>query len=120
MAPRRENLSKRMRQLMLAEIDSDVRDGCLYKSPRLSPAGAHSGYLPALRDAIAHGTDETLAATLTRGGFIKWQEMHHALNGRTFVRSVPRDAAALLAADAFNHYAGRALRVDKKSAVTAR
>lgn len=110
MASRHKTLTTRLRTLMLAEIESDVREGCLYKSVRLSSTGALSGYLPALRDAIAHGTEQTLAAALTRGAMLKWHEVHHAKNGRAFVRSLPRDAAALLAAEAFHRYAVRALQ----------
>lgn len=109
-----ELLTTRIRQLMLAEVDADVRGGCLYMSPRLSPTGAVSGYLPALREAIAHGTDLTLAAALTRGGFLKWQEIHHAKNGGAFIRSVPRDASRLLAVEAFTLYYLRALVVHAK------
>ncbi len=105
-----ESLDARTRDLMLEQVDSDVRDGCLYMSPRLSPTGVH-GYLTALREAISHGTYQTLAAVLTRGGLLKWRELHHAKNGRPFVRAVPRDAPTLLAEGEFNRFYIRALRV---------
>lgn len=60
-----ESLDARTRGLMLEQVDSDVRDGCLYMSPRLSPTGV-LGYLPALREAISHGTYQTLATRCAR------------------------------------------------------
>ena len=102
-----ERLDARTRDLMLEQVDADVRDGCLYMSPRLSPTGV-LGYLPALREAISHGTSATLAAALTRGHFVKWSEIHRAKNGKPFIRAVRRDLPTLLAEREFHRFYLRA------------
>ena len=109
-----ERLDGRTRGLMLAEVDSDVRAGCLYMSSRLTPTGVLFAYLAALREAILHGSDQTLAAALTRGGLLKRREMRHAENGQPVVRPMPRDASKLLAEAEFNRFYLRALRVRAK------
>ena len=55
------NLDERTRNLMLAEIESDVAAGRLYMSDNLSPQGKED-YPDLLRNAARNGTDLTLAA----------------------------------------------------------
>jgi hypothetical protein len=94
---------------MLDEVDRDARLGVLYRSPRLSPLG-HVCYLPALREAVCRGTEQTLASEIARGGMLNTHEIGHR-KGKVFAKRVPRDAHQTLAECEFNRFYLRALSV---------
>jgi hypothetical protein len=59
------NLDSCTRRFMLAELDSDVATGTLYRSPQLSEQGQQQ-YYALLRAAVTSGTEESFAEALRR------------------------------------------------------
>jgi hypothetical protein len=109
MSFRFDDLDLHTRALMLDEVDRDARLGVLYRSPRLSPLG-QVFYLPALREAVCRGTEQTLASEIASGGMLKEHEIGHR-KGKVFAKRVPRDAHQTLAEGEFNRFYLRALCV---------
>lgn len=107
MSFRFENLDARTRELMLEEVEHDVQLGSLYMSKRLSPIGQLT-YLPALRDAIRNGNEQTLAHAILMGGMLDSRELSHR-KGNVFWKDVPVDAHLTLAEGEFNRFYLRAL-----------
>jgi len=104
-----DDLDLHTRALMLDEVDRDVRLGVLYRSQRLSPRG-HVLYVPALREAVCRGNEQTLARAIASGGMLNAYEIGHR-RGTVFAKRVPHDAHRTLAEGEFNRFYLRALCV---------
>ena len=87
---------------MLDEVEHDVRRTALYLSPRLSDAG-RVAYPESLRQAIASGSDETLADSLRKEGILRDEEKRETKRGSIMAR-VPVTAAETLAEGEMNRF----------------
>ncbi|HEY5213810.1 MAG TPA: hypothetical protein VIJ38_12405 [Acidobacteriaceae bacterium] len=101
------HLDKGTRKHMLAEIERDVKDGCLYISPRLTDECA-AVYADLIRDAATRGTDASLAAELVKTGRIKTHEVRNTKKG-TVTAKVPYTAHETLSEGEFNRFYMRGL-----------
>jgi hypothetical protein len=102
------NLNERTRALMLEELEYDQARHQLHISPYLSGQGIHD-YSELLREAIEHGNDETLAASLSQHRRIARTAHRRNPEGGYSIVTVPNNAAEMLAQDAFNRYYIRAV-----------
>ncbi len=102
------NLNDRTRQLMLAEIESDMAAGKLYLSPRLSPTG-RAAYPGFIIEAARAGNESHLAANLAKRGMLNDVEEKRKPSGGTTWAKVPVTAPETLAEGEFNRYYLRAL-----------
>ena len=101
-----ENLSiPAVRRFMLDELQLDIDQNNLYESPRLSAAG-RAQYVQLLRDALASGTPDTLAATLSSPGLLNATETRQTKNG-IITAKVPVTAPETLAEGEFNRFHAR-------------
>lgn len=94
-----------VRELMLSEIEQDMKDNNLYLSPRLLNKEL---YADLLRKSAISGNDSTLADDLLRNKCIKSMEARRTKSGTTMV-NVPRDAHLTLAEGEFNRFYIRGL-----------
>lgn len=90
------NLSQSVREKMISEIESDISNDCLYKSPRLSETGAET-YPELLKESVLRGNEASLTEAL--GDLMNSVEV---VNNKT--RKVPKNAASLLAQSEFNRF----------------
>ncbi|SEM40008.1 hypothetical protein SAMN05444354_11646 [Stigmatella aurantiaca] len=102
------DLDARTRQLMLEEIDADIRAGKLYIGKRLSSAGALA-YPELLLQAARTGTEASLAAALRQPGFWNSRDTPRMKGRSLSVPKTPSDAAEILAEGEFNRFYMRAL-----------
>jgi hypothetical protein len=102
------DLSDRVRQLMLDELEMDIRNGTLYVSPRLSNTGQQN-YATLLREAIRSHDDAWLADRLRRLGRVKPTESRRKPKGGFTTARVPFTAAATIAEGEFNRFYARGL-----------
>lgn len=103
------DLDLHTRALMLDEVDRDNRLGVLYRSQRLSQRG-HLLYVPALREAIRRGNEQTLAFAIASERMLNTHEIGRR-GDKYFAKRVPRDAHLTLAEGEFNRFYLRALCV---------
>src|ERR1041384_1590536 len=104
-----ENLDYRTRQLMLDEMDYDIAHNQLHISPFLSGQGQRD-YANILRDALASGTDETLAQQLQEHRrILRTLPRRNPKAGGYSIAATPENAAQVLAESEFNRYYIRAL-----------
>lgn len=101
------NLDEVTRQLMRAEIESDIASDDLYVSPRLSERG-RADYPSLLLDAASGGSDVSLAIDLRAHGRLNDMETA-SRGGKTFTKNVPVNAAETLAEGEFNRFYARGL-----------
>lgn len=102
------NLDRRVRDLMLTELDIDVQNDRLYLSPRLSRAGMSAWERLLRRAADAH--DEAwLAAELRGGPLLTEREQRRTHEGGFQWARVPETASLTLAEGEFNRLYMRAL-----------
>ena len=94
-----------VRELMLSEIEQDMKDNNLYLSPRLLNKEL---YVDFLKKSVISGNDSTLADDLLRNKCIKSMEARRTKSGTTMV-NVPRDAHSTLAEGEFNRFYIRGL-----------
>ena len=102
------DLDERTRQLMLEEARYDEARNVLQISPYLSGQGVRD-FPELLKEAIRHGDEETLAAELDRFRRVTRTSHRQRPKGGYSVVTVPSNAAAMMAEDAFNRYYIRAL-----------
>jgi DNA repair photolyase len=102
------NLDERTRKLMLEELGHDEARNQLHISPFLSGQGQRD-YPNLLRQALANGNDETLAADLEQHRRIERTMHRRKPKGGYQIVSVPETAAQTLAESEFNRYYIRAL-----------
>jgi hypothetical protein len=102
------DLDERTRELMLQEVAYDEERQQLHVSPYLSNQGLRD-YPALLREAIAHGDEDTLAEALNQRRRIARTAHRRLQQGGYNIVTVPSNAAELLAQDAFNRYYIRAL-----------
>jgi len=101
------DLDEQTRRLMLSEIESDLAAEALYVSKRFSESGS-AAYPEALREAVAHGDEGTLASSLASGEyFIDREWVNRKPNG--YWKDVPRDCAQTFAEGEFNRFYMRAV-----------
>ena len=103
-----ENLDDRTRQLMLEELEYDVAHNQLHISPFLSGQGQRD-YASLIREAIQHGTDETLAQELKSHRRISRTLPRRQPKGGYSIAATPENAAEVLAESEFNRYYIRGL-----------
>ncbi|MFW6096767.1 MAG: hypothetical protein ACOC9Z_01760 [Chloroflexota bacterium] len=102
------HLDERTRTLMLNEVDYDVARQELHISPYLSGQGQRD-YETLLREAIASGDEETLAARLAEHRRIARTAHRRNPEGGYTIVTVPNNAAQTIAESEFNRYYIRAL-----------
>ena len=102
------DLDERTRALMLDEIHHDVELNRLHISPYLSNQGVHD-YLNVLREAVREGNEETLADALRQQRRIARTGHRRRPSGGYTIVTVPKNAAEMIANDAFNRYYIRAV-----------
>ncbi len=102
------HLSNRVRQLMLDELERDVRGGTVYVSPRLSNTGQQN-YLALLREALRNHDDVWLADQLRQLGRLRTSEPRRKPRGGYTTVRVPAGAAETIAEGEFNRYYARGL-----------
>ena len=118
MALNLQHLDEPTRRHMIAEIERDVEEGCLYISPRLTEQCAE-GYAQLLKDAAATGHDGTLAAELVKTGRLKSHEPRKTKTGTSMVK-VPVTAHETLSEGEFNRFYMRGLCARAKAEGTTR
>lgn len=102
------DLDAQTRHFMRLEFQRDTAEGALYFSPRLSPVG-RSVYANELRDAIEHGSPESLAAALDSPRYFNPTEPRESEDGGDHDARVPETAAVTLAEGEFNRFYIRGL-----------
>lgn len=102
------NLDRETRELMLSEIVLDEEKGSLYRSGRLTSAGAIA-YPDLLKAAVKAGSEVTLEAAIRNGGFLRATETKRTPKGGVTEAKVPFTAAQTLAEGEFNRFYVRAL-----------
>lgn len=109
MALRLEDLDKEgVRNLMLEEFETDLKDGRLYISPRLKDESQDT-YVTLLREAILTGSDQSLAEGILENNCLKSMMPRRTRTGRITMARVPKDAHLTLAEGEFNRFYIRAL-----------
>lgn len=103
------NLDPQTRQAMANELAADVDSNDVYLSPRLNSAG-RSQWATLLAGAASQGDDAWLAEKLREGSLLESQETA-TRNGKSYVKSVPANAADTLAEGEFNRLYIRGLCV---------
>jgi hypothetical protein len=93
---------------MLAELERDQRSGAVYKSRRLTDAGAN-GWSALLGEALGQHDDEWLASMLRSGGYVRTHEGRRKPKGGFTVALVPYTAPETLAEGEFNRFYARGL-----------
>src|SRR5512147_1266918 len=102
------HLDDRTRLLMWEEVEYDISRNQLHISPFLSGQGQRD-YVNLLREAIQHGTDETLAQELREHRRILRTLPRRNPKGGYSISATPENAAQVLAESEFNRYYIRAL-----------
>ncbi|MBB5065068.1 hypothetical protein [Granulicella mallensis] len=118
MALNLHHLDEMTRQHMIAEIERDVQEGCLYISPRLTEECAKE-YAQLLKNAAVDGHDGTLAAELVKTGRLKSHEPRKTKNGTSMVK-VPITTPETLSEGEFNRFYMRGLCARAKAEGTNR
>jgi hypothetical protein len=101
------HLDKTTRDCMLQELENDRKDEKIYLSPRLNQQDVLQ-WEPLLREAFQNHDDAWLANEITSQSLLKNREFY-TRNGHIQERSVPSNAAEMLAEGEFNRYYIRAL-----------
>lgn len=107
MAFRFENLDSKTRELMLDEVELDIKNRKLYLSPRLSDYGKKQ-YIQLLKNAIQENNETALANNLRTQNCLNPTEPRNTNQGVKIV-SVPVTANETLAEGEFNRFYIRAL-----------
>jgi len=102
------DLDKRVRQLMLDELEWDIRHGTLHVSSRLSNTGQQN-YPVLLSEALRHHDDAWLTEQLGQFGRLRPAEMRRKTDGGYMAARVPAGAASTIAEAEFNRYYARGL-----------
>jgi len=97
------NLDERTRVYMLDELEQDEANHRVYFSPRLSQTG-QSRWTDILRDAIQHGDDASLAATLRASGYLNATLQRRKPSGGYSTAQMPVNAPDTLAEGEFNRF----------------
>jgi len=93
---------ERVRGEMLEELKSDLSQGTLYISPRLSEAGT-SQYPDLLKEAITQHDEDWLAAEIRSRSLLQTHEVRHTKRGRVEAK-IPVTAPETLAEGEFNRF----------------
>ena len=107
------DLNETVRAEMVREIRSDMAQGALYRSGRLSAKG-RTDWPDLIIGAAESGTTETLAAELRKHGRMADVEISRR-SGKTYTKSVPNNAAETLAEGEFNRFYIRGVCVIARS-----
>lgn len=103
-----KNLDDKTRKFMLEEIAWDVERGAVYISNYLNDAGA-AAWVDLLREAASSGTDDTLAAHIRDGNFLKVQVERRKPKGGFTLARVPINAHETMGEGEFGRYYVRGL-----------
>lgn len=96
------DLEQNVRELMLSEVEYDVKNNKLYLSKRFSVDG-QTQYLDLLKEAIKNGTEESLGRSLAIPGFFNSEETRNTQKG-TITAKIPVDAPFIFAEGEFNRF----------------
>lgn len=102
------NLNDHVRDLMLDEVEHDLRNGTLFVSPRLSNTG-HQNYVTLLKEAVRQHDDAWLAEQLSQLCRVERTEHRRKPKGGFTIARVPVTAARSIAESEFNRYYMRGL-----------
>jgi len=102
------DLSEGVRQLMLEEVEMDLRNGTLYVSHRLSNTGQQN-YATLLKEAIRSQDDGWLAEQLRSHGRMRATEQKRKPSGGYTTAKVPVTAPDTMAEGEFNRFYARGL-----------
>ena len=102
------NLDGKTRRFMLEEVDSDIKNGTLYVSPRLSNTGQQN-YVALLKEAIQSHDDAWLADQLRNHGRMNRTLQRAKPTGGYSTVAMPANAPETLAEGEFNRFYARAL-----------
>lgn len=102
-----KNLDDATRRYMIEEIEIDEAAGTLYLSPWLTEAGCNQ-WATLLKTAARQGNDDTLAAALRNGGYIRTLAERRKPTGGVTTYRIPGTAAETMAGE-FNLFYIRAL-----------
>jgi len=102
------DLTDRVRQHMLDEVDLDLAGGSLYLGTYLSPRGV-ADYPQLLREAVAHHDEDWLADQLGQQERLKTRTTRRKPKGGITTTGVPPNAGRVLAEGEFNRYYARGL-----------
>lgn len=109
MALKLDDLDETTREYMLKEFETDVKEGSLYVSSRLSGRG-RSDYFELLDSAIKMGSDKTLKFGLSNLGRMNSTIQRKQKNGSGLVTAaMPSNAPQTLAEGEFNRFYIRGL-----------
>lgn len=103
MAFKFENLDSKTRELMLDEVELDIKNGKLYLSPRLSDYGKKQ-YIQLLKNTILKGNETIFADNLRNQSCLNSSELR-----KSKIVRVPVNASETLAEGEFNRYYIRAV-----------
>jgi hypothetical protein len=103
-----QSLTSEVRSLMIEEIDTDIQNGTLYFSERLTMNG-RAAYPALLREAAEIHDDSWLESQINGRGLLKSHEERHKPKGGTTMAKVPYTAAQTLAEGEFNRFYLRGL-----------
>lgn len=103
-----ENLNDKTRQHMLAELEYDLENERLYYSKWFTAEGKLR-YPDLCRDAIASGSDDTLAASLSAPEIFAERYEKRTPSGGATTAAVPRTAPATFSEGEFNRFYLRGL-----------
>src|SRR5262245_14386095 len=102
------NLDRRVRDLMLTELDLDIAKNDVHLPDRLSKSGREA-FVGLLREAMDQRDDAWLADRLREGPYFNPKEERKKPGGGTISASVPANAPTILAEGEFNRFYIRAL-----------
>lgn len=103
-----KNLDKRTRELMLEEVELDLKNEELYLSKRFSGAG-RLVYPQLLKKAVTSGNEEILEEDLRKNNCFEQTETARNRSGLMTIKKVRLDAPTILAEGEFNRFYIRAL-----------
>jgi hypothetical protein len=102
------HLDARTRELMLEELERDIREGHLFDSPRLNAPGRNA-WPDLLRQAITSGDEEALTRSLWENRYISAAEWRSRPTGGYTRGRLGEPAARTLAEGEYNRYYIRAV-----------
>jgi hypothetical protein len=98
----------KVRELMLEEVEYDIKKGKIYFSPRLNDESKEK-YLELLKKSIQEGDDKSFANNILKSGCFKPVMSKKTRSGKSEMARVPNDAHFILAEGEFNRYYLRAI-----------
>jgi hypothetical protein len=101
------NLDKDIRELMLLEVEYDIKNNSLYYSKSFSSIG-HDNYVDLLKEAIQNGSEDSLGKSLSMSGFFNETGIRNTEKGPIEVK-IPVTAPITFSEGEFNRFYMRAV-----------